>query len=165
MDQTYHQALGSRAETKYYVSILCSKIMVLFWRQFLFFFFFLQVHLETTGEAAGINKEKKTEANLACSCCEQCDGFVFRRICSLVLQKALAPTDFFKQRLFLHFLQGLKWLLNWSAMFIIYHNSSLERKHMMSFRTKSSLLPDVTYMINILVWPCYNRTLCVQDNC
>lgn len=60
-----------------------------------FFFLFLQVHLETTGEAARINKEEKTEANLACACCEQRDGFVFSRICSLVLQKALAPTAFF----------------------------------------------------------------------
>lgn len=90
------------------------------------------MHLETTGETAGINKEKKTEANLACSCCEQFqhDGFVFRRICSFVLQKALAPTDFFFKK------QQRVFFISYKV-FIIYHGSSLEIKPTMSFRTNS----------------------------
>lgn len=55
------------------------------------------MHLETTGEAAGMGKktDKETESNLACSRREQFEhhGFVFSAICSLVSQRALVQTE------------------------------------------------------------------------
>lgn len=66
----------------FYASKLCSVLKAVF---------FFQVHLETTGEAAGINKEKKTETNLAGSCCEpfQCDGLFSGEFVILCYKKGL----------------------------------------------------------------------------
>lgn len=77
-------------------------------------FFFFQVHLETTGEAAGINKEKKTETNLAGSCCEpfQCDGLFSGEFVILCYKKLCHQLFFFNKETVLFF-----------CFFLICHNS------------------------------------------
>lgn len=64
-------------EAEHNAAVHSSKIPNLFW-SFAFFFFLTELHLQTTGETDGSNKQK-TAANLAFSRREQfvCRGFIF----------------------------------------------------------------------------------------